>query len=131
MTRLRERLQMQGAWRPRSVEDLLWNWARWCWAGHTVGNMAPYVSYEDDYRPILEDDARVVDQMHRALPHHEGMIVTAEYPQRNVRFGSLDSVARRQAAMRWIYRVTGVHVSDQQYQMYLGFFEQAVARRLL
>jgi len=75
--------------RQMTADDLLWNWARWCWSGETVGNMTPYVSWEDDHRPINQEHAQVVERMHRALPHHEGMVITAEYPQKNVKFAGL------------------------------------------
>ncbi len=115
----------------RTAEDLMWNWARWCWVGATVGNMQPYVSYQDNYHPILVDDARAVDAMHRRLPHHEAMIITAEYPQRNVRFADMAAPERRRAAIRWILSVTGLQISEQQYQLYLGLFLHDVSRRLL
>ena len=61
---------------------LLWNWARWCWSGETVGDMEKYIPWEDDPRPIMADHARKVDEMHQTLPWHERMVVIAEYSQR-------------------------------------------------
>lgn len=113
------------------ADSLLWNWARWCWHGETVGNMEPYVSWEDDYRPINHEHARVVEAMHRALPHHEGMVITAEYPQKNAMFGDLHARARMEAACRWIRQVTGVRLTEHEYKLYLGFFKDEVGRKLL
>lgn len=112
-------------------DDLLWNWARWCWSGETVGNMTPYVSREDDYRPINHDQARAVDAMHRSLPHHEGMVITAEYPQKNALFAGLPARQRQEAARRWIGSVTGVWLTEHEYKLYLGLFRGAVEEKLL
>src|SRR5690606_19888174 len=110
-----------------TADDLLWNWARWCWSGETVGNMERYVSYEDDHRPIMFEHAVVVETLHAALPQHERMIVIAEYPQKNVMFGHIESAsARCAAARRWIGSVTGVALTEPQYKLYLGFFKDAV-----
>ena len=87
--------------------DLLWNWARWTWSGATVGNMEAYVSWEDDPRPIFHDHALVVEAMHAALPWHERMVIIAEYPQKNAKFGGLDPKGRRKAARPWIANSTG------------------------
>lgn len=117
--------------RALTADDILWNWARWCWSGETVGNMARYVSWEDDYRPIQIDQAMIVEGMHKQLPHHEGMVITAEFPQKNAMFGGLASDARQAAARRWIYSVTGVHLSDNEYKLYLGLFKDRVQRRFV
>lgn len=117
--------------RQMTADDLLWNWARWCWTGETVGNMERYVSWEDDHRPINHDHALAVDKMHRVLPHHERMIITAEYPQKNAMFGDLHTRVRQEAARRWIGQVTGVWLSDHEYRLYLGLFKDAVGRRLI
>lgn len=93
--------------------------------------MVPYAPDDDDFRPINYDHARLVDAMHKALPHHEGMVITAEYPQKNVRFGHLNSEARVRAARRWISLVTGVHLTEHDYKLYLGFFKSEVERRVL
>ncbi|WP_043172707.1 hypothetical protein [Bordetella bronchiseptica] len=111
-------------------DDFLWNWARWVWSGATVGNMAPYVSWEDDHRPINHDHARVVEAMHAALPWHERMVIIAEYPQKNVMFGHLDAGGRIRAALRWIDETTGVRLTEGDYKIYLGMFKDAVERRL-
>lgn len=113
-----------------TAEDLLWNWARWCWAGDTVGNMAPYESPRDDFQPIMIDHAHAVDRMHQALPRHEQMVVIAEYPQKNVRFGRYAAQQRRVLARRWIGETTGAYLTDDQYRLYLGLFRDAVAREL-
>lgn len=113
------------------VDDLLWNWARYVWSGTTVGNMTPYVSWEDDYRPINREHAEVVEQMHQALPHHEGMIITAEYPQRNVRFSGMHARQRMEAARRWIGQVTGEWLTEHEYKLYLGLFKNEVERKLI
>ena len=122
---------MTTATRQIDADSLLWNWARWCWHGETVGNMTPYVSWEDDFRPINHEHARVVEAMHRALPHHEGMVITAEYPQKNVMFGKLHAKARMEAARRWIRQVTGVSLTEAEYKLYLGLFKDAVRRKLI
>ena len=115
-----------------SADDLIWNWARWCWSGETVGNMAAYISDADEYRPIMTDHALAVEALHAALPQHERMIIIAEYPQKNVMFGHIESAAGRcSAARRWIHRVTGVDLSEHQYKIYLGFFKDAVRRECL
>src|SRR5690606_642247 len=51
-----------------TADDLLWNWARWCWAGETVGNMVPYQPHRDDFRPIMVEHAQAVERLHGALP---------------------------------------------------------------
>lgn len=112
-----------------TADDLLWNWARWCWAGATVGNMEAYVSWEDDHRPIMTDHAQIVEAMHSALPHQERMVIIAEYPKKNVMFGDLDSHARCRVARAWIKECTGVELTDIQYRLYLGLFKDRVQRR--
>jgi hypothetical protein len=114
-----------------TADDLLWNWARWCWSGETVGNMTPYVSWEDNHTPINHDQARIVEAMHKSLPHHEGMVITAEYPQKNALFGELHARARQESARRWIGQVTDVWLTEHEYLMYLGLFKNQVGRRLL
>ena len=115
--------------RALTAEDILWNWARWCWSGETVGNMTRYVSWEDDYRPIQIDQALIVEDMHKLLPHHEGMVITAEFPQKNAMFGGLASDARQVAARRWITEVTGVTLSADEYRVHLDQFKDRVQRR--
>ncbi|ANY17238.1 hypothetical protein [Bordetella pseudohinzii] len=111
-------------------DDLLWNWARWCWSGATVGNMEAYVSREDDRRPINADHARAVEAMHASLPRHERMVIIAEYPQKNAKFGNLTAAQRRTAARRWIRSTTGVSLGETEYKLYLGLFRDQVERRL-
>lgn len=113
-----------------TADDLLWNWARWCWAGDTVGNMEPYQAHRDDFKPIMVEHALAVERMYRALPRPEQMVIIAEYPQKNVRFGMLSEPQRRTLARRWIYETTGVYVTDEQYGLYLGLFRDAVRREL-
>ena len=111
-------------------DDLLWNWARWTWSGATVGNMEVYVSWEDAPRPIAYDHAQVVEAMHAALPWHERMVIIAEYPQKNAKFGGLDSTARRKAARKWIASTTGVAMTEIEYKLYLGLFRSQVEARM-
>lgn len=111
-------------------EDLLWNWARWSWSGATVGNMEAYVSWEDDHRPINYDHARAVEDMRAALPWHERMVVIAEYPQKNAKFGGMDPKARRRAAREGIADTTGVAINEAEYKLYLGLFRNQVERKL-
>lgn len=117
--------------RPVSVEDILWNWARWCWSGETVGNMMPYASWEDNLIGICHDQARIVEGMHKALPHHEGMVITAEFPQKNAMFGDLHAKARMEAARRWIGQATGIWLTEAEYQIYLGMFKGRIERKFL
>lgn len=111
-------------------DSLLWNWARWAWSGATVGNMQPYVSWEDYYHPINLGHARVVEEMHAALSWHERMIIIAEYPQKNVMFGDLTPSQRGVAARRWIKLITGVAINETEYRIYLEMFRDQVERRL-
>ncbi|MDQ8033235.1 hypothetical protein [Bordetella genomosp. 1] len=112
-------------------DDLLWNWARWTWSGAVVGNMAPHLIEDDDEaRPINDYHAQRVQAMHDALPWHERMAVIAEYPQKHARFGALDARARAAAACAWIADTTGVVLTQAQYQIYVGMFREAVARRI-
>jgi len=52
----------------------------------------------DDPRRILYDHAQVVETLHAALSWHERMVISAEYPQKNAKFGGLDPKGRRKAA---------------------------------
>ncbi|WP_233574938.1 MULTISPECIES: hypothetical protein [unclassified Pusillimonas] len=87
------------------------------------------MSWEDDYRPIQIDHAMIVGGMHKRLPHHEGMVISAEFPQKKGMFGGLASDARQLAARRWIYVITGVNLSDNECKLYLGLFKDRVQRR--
>lgn len=69
--------------------------------------MAHYVPETDEYHPIQTDQAQWVERLHKELPHHEAMIIIAEYPQRHERFEGLGAHGRRTAALRWIAQVTG------------------------
>lgn len=114
-----------------TADDLLWNWARAEWSGETVGNMAAYVPWEDDFRPINTDNARAVARLVAGLPHHERMVIIAEYPQKNVMFKGLPARERRDAARRWIAEVTGVRLTDHHYRLYLGLFKHTIERKML
>ena len=112
------------------ADSILWNWARWCASGEAVGNLAHVVPYDDEYRPINVEQALAVEQLHKTLPHHEGMIVTAEYPQRNGLFAELTPQQRLEKAQRWIKSVTGVWLREHEYKLYLGLFKDLVWREL-
>ena len=125
-----------------TADDLLWNWTWWQAQGESVGNMDRYL-FEDEeeeksrrHRLILEDQARQVDALFRRLPHHERMIITAEYPQKNVRFGGMPARQRQQVARRWIANVTfklygtAISLSDLEYKLYLGLFKDKIDREV-
>ena len=112
------------------ADAVLWNWARWCWAGAPVGNMAYYVPETDEYCPIQTDQAQSVERLHKELPHHEAMIIIAEYPQRHERFEGLGAHERRSAALCWIAQVTGKAISATEYRLYLGLFKDKVKREV-
>lgn len=114
-----------------TADDLLWTWARWCWAGETVGNMAPYRAQRDDFKPLMIEHALAVDARHKALPRHEQMVIIAEYPQKNVRFGMLNAQQRRVLARRWIGVSTGVWMTDDEYGQHLAGFRERIERELL
>lgn len=114
-----------------NADDYLWNWARWCWSGETVGNMERYVPWEDDYRPINIDHARAVQAMHESLPWHERMVIIAEYSQKNRLFKDMTASERLTAARRWIGQITGVWLGEPEYRLYLGLFKDDVSRKLL
>ncbi|QQB32816.1 hypothetical protein I6I07_19415 [Achromobacter deleyi] len=113
-----------------SGDELLWNWARWCWSGPTVGNMAQFIPEEDEFRPILIDQAVAVDGLHKALTRHEAMIIIAEYPQRHERFAGMEAAARAERARVWISRITGINLTNAQYKQCLGFFKDKVQREV-
>lgn len=60
--------------------------------------MAQFVPEEDEFRPILIDQAVAVDGLHKALPRHEAMIIIAEYPQWHERFAGLEPATRAERA---------------------------------
>ncbi|CAB3726734.1 hypothetical protein LMG26690_04411 [Achromobacter animicus] len=70
------------------------------------------MSWEGGHRPILHDQVQVVEAMHSALPWHERMMIIAEYPQRNAKFGGLDPKGRRKAARACIATTTGVALME-------------------
>ncbi|NLZ11640.1 MAG: hypothetical protein GX086_09960 [Alcaligenaceae bacterium] len=113
------------------ADDILWNWARWCWAGETVGNMQPYTSWDETFQPILIEHAQAVDRLHRALPRPAQMVVIAEYPQKNVRFGRLNAAQRRVMARRWIGDTTGVWLTNEHYGACLDRFMTTIEKELL
>lgn len=113
-----------------NADAVLWNWARWCWSGASVGNMTWYEPETEDYRPIEVGHAMKVERLHQALPLVERMIIIAEYPQRYERFAGLEAQQRRMAALRWIARVTGKTVSATEYRLYLGLFKDKVKREV-
>lgn len=91
--------------------------------------MQRYVPWEDDYRPIMIEQALIVDCLHKMLPHHEGMVITSEYPQKNAKFAGLTADARQMIARRWITEVTGVTLSADEYRAHLDQFKDRVQRR--
>ena len=114
------------------ADSLLWNWARWCNSGAVVGNMPDYIPFDDEQKdPICTAHAEAVDRLHQLLPHHQRMIVIAEYPQRRIRFHGLNARSRSEKARRWIYEVTGIWVRDFEYQIDLSRFKKQVEVRLL
>lgn len=113
------------------ADAILWNWARWCNSGAKVGNMADYVPYEDEFRPICIEQAQEVDRLHQRLSHPQRMVIIAEYPQRNGRFRGLRAEVRAEKARRWIHTVTGAWLLDAEYQRDLTVFKQRVEERLL
>ncbi len=116
--------------RPYDADSILWNWARWCGTGPTVGNMAPHYADDDNSERVDIRQAEEVDRLHKTLPHPEQMIVIAEYPQRNGRFEGLTAQQRREAAQRWVKSVTGVWVREVEYRLYVGLFKDLVWREL-
>ncbi len=117
------------------ADSILWNWARWCASGERVGNMLDVVPHCDDeeaLKPvILPEQAEQVDRLHKTLPHHEQMIIIAEYPQRHGFFRGLPARQRREKAQRWIKDVTGVWIQEPEYKLYLGLFKELVWREVV
>lgn len=113
-----------------SVEDLLWNWVRWCWSGETPGNMARYIPQEDDYRPIMTDHAQAVQRIYDGLSQPEAMVVQAEYTRKNSWFGSLSADARKVTARRWIQEATGAVLRDEDYVRHLDRFKERVGKEV-
>ncbi|MCQ9618377.1 hypothetical protein L1889_18225 [Paenalcaligenes niemegkensis] len=116
--------------RSYDADSILWNWARWCASGESVGNMEHVVPFEDEYRPINVDQAVAVERLHKTLPHHEQMVVIAEYPQRNGLFAGLQAKQRREKAQRWIKSVTGVWLREHEYKLYVGLFRDLIWREV-
>lgn len=116
------------------ADSILWNWARWCASGERVGNMidvVPYDEEEEKHRLAISiPQAIAVDKLHKSLPHHEQMIVIAEYPQRHRLFAGLHARQRREKAQRWISSVTGVWLREDEYKLYLGLFKGLVVREV-
>ncbi|QTC00502.1 hypothetical protein JYG33_03275 [Alcaligenes sp. SORT26] len=114
-----------------SGDDLLWNWARWCWSGETVGNMERYVPWEDDYRPINQDHAEAVNILYQCLPLYQAMVVQAEYTRKNSHFGNLSASERLVVARRWIRQITGAILRDEDYKRHLKGFRAKVEKEVL
>lgn len=116
------------------ADSILWNWARWCASGERVGNMLDVVPYCDEEEAtktaILPEQAEQVGRLHKTLPHHEQMIIIAEYPQRHGFFRGLPARQRREKAQRWIRDVTGVWIQEPEYKLYLGMFKELVWRKV-
>jgi len=113
-----------------SGDALLWNWVRWLWSGPTVGNMPVYIPENDVYRPINVEHAQKVQVLYDALPRHEKMIITAEYPQKYGRFRGINDYGRSRRARAWIAEVTGVRITETEYKLYVGLFRGLVERSL-
>ncbi|WP_394065407.1 hypothetical protein [Alcaligenes sp. WGS1538] len=94
-------------------------------------DVVPYDDEEEALKPGIEvQQAEAVDRLHKTLPHHEQMIIIAEYPQRNGRFAGLPARQRRERAQRWIQDVTGVWIREPEYKLYLGLFKELVWREV-
>lgn len=94
-------------------------------------DVVPYCDEEEASKPAVNtEQAEHVDRLHKELPHHEGMIVTAEYPQRHKRFAGLPARQRREGAQRWIKDVTGLWIREAEYKLYLGLFKELVCREV-
>lgn len=116
--------------RKYDADSILWNWARWCWSGETVGNMSQFIPYEDNPTPINSQQAEKVERLHKTLPQHEQMVVIAEYTQRNGIFTGLSARRRRERAQRWIKSITGVWLREDEYKLHLGLFKNLVEREV-
>lgn len=116
--------------RKYDADSILWNWARWCWSGETVGNMSQFIPYEDNPTPINTEQAEKVERLHKTLPQHEQMVVIAEYTQRNGIFAGLSVRQRRERAQRWINTVTGVWLRECEYIQSLDRFKGLVDREV-
>lgn len=114
-----------------SGDDLLWNWARWCWSGQTVGNMERYVPWQEDFRPIHQDHALAVDAPYQRLPHYQAMVIQAEYPRKNAQYGHLTASERQATARLWIKKVTGAVLRDEDYRRHLMDFRITVEKEIL
>lgn len=112
--------------------DLIWNWARWCWAGETPGNMERYVPWEDEHRtPINQEHALAVERLHKSLRQHERMVIIAEYPRKNAWFGHVSSDERRAWVRRWVQHVTGAVLRDDDYKLIIARFQERVEKEVL
>lgn len=116
--------------RKYDADSILWNWARWCWSGETVGNMSQFIPYEDNPTPINTEQAEKVERLHKTLPQHEQMVVIAEYTQRNGIFAGLNTKQRREKAQRWINSVTGVWLRECEYTQNLNRFKSLVGGKV-
>jgi len=117
--------------RAANGDDLLWNWVRWLWSGPTVGNMPVCIAENDEYRPVNAEHAQKVQALYDALPKHEQMAVTAEYPQKYARFRRFNDHGRNKRARAWIASVTSVRLTETEYKLYVGLFRDLVERTLV
>ena len=108
------------------VDDIIWNWVRWCWSGKHVGNMVPYIPWRDDFRPININQARQVDELLHRLQLHERMVVIAEYPQKNGRFADMHARQRMETARRWIAKTAKVWLTEKEYEACLRVFKNMI-----
>lgn len=117
--------------RKLSGDCLLWNWARWCWTGETVGNMQRYIPWEDNFNPINIEHARAVNVLYERLPRHEAMVIQAEYTRKSSHFGEYSSSERVVVARRWIKLVTGAVLRDEDYRRHLEAFKATVEKEIV
>lgn len=117
-----------------TADDLLWNWVKADAAGPRVGNMDRWLP-EDDEEAARANDFNVplaleVDKRVKALPAHERLIILAEYPLKNRKFSRLQARERHTKARQWIFDVTGTHLTDTDYKLYLGLFKNQLEREI-
>jgi len=112
-----------------SADALLWNWARWCWQGETVGNMAVYFPEDERaFETIQQDHGQAVQDLYSRQHRYVQMAVTAEYPQKHVRFAGLDQGERQATACRWIKQATAVCLTGREYRLAVDQFRALIRR---